>query len=33
VALHPLVPEWSLLLAGLGGGTAGFLLARARPRP
>lgn len=26
--LHPLVPGWSLLLAGLGGGTAGFLLAR-----
>lgn len=28
--LHPLVPSWSLLLAGLGGGTAGFLLARWR---
>lgn len=28
VLLHPLLPGWSLLLAGLGGGTAGFLIAR-----
>ena len=29
-ALHPVLPGWSLLFAGLGGGTAGFLLARWR---
>lgn len=28
--LHPVLPGWSLLVAGLGGGTAGFLLARWR---
>ena len=31
-ALHPLLPEWSLLAAGLGGGTAGWLLAGRRQR-
>ena len=28
--VHPLLPDWSLLLAGLGGGSAGFLLGRRR---
>jgi predicted branched-subunit amino acid permease len=27
-ALHPIVPDWSLLIAGIVGGTAGFLLGR-----
>ncbi len=27
-ALHPVVPDWSLLIAGLVGGTAGFLLGK-----
>ena len=29
-ALHPFVPDWSLLIAGVAGGTAGFLLGRRR---
>jgi predicted branched-subunit amino acid permease len=28
--VHPLLPDWSLLLAGLCGGSAGFLLGRRR---